>query len=1211
MILTVVLTATGCNTGGATAGSTNGGVSGGGAPGNGPAPGPGALAAISGTVTSSSSSSSSGLVRLANVYTGAALAVSSSALDANTCGSGTYAAAAVGGGGSALASGSFANGEFAIAAVPVTQELIVTFLCQDGATQRCLAKAGDQGLLCDAVADAVLAAFESALGKGITDPSFKNKPISKVASSIVEAAQNESTATDSFRLAIDTCAAAGGGNPMCYRAAINGSIFSGAFRLMQSMAQGWNVEGIFNLVADVMGYDIDIDNLIYSDFGTKLDASLSTDFVAQARAFVSHVVVSDGYAVKLECSMHYSKYHAGGRLKYPPAVVTSGGVTQPTCRNDAALALNGFTPAQIAAIYAVLDGGAYRQVKLGTVDCVSGGGGNWDQPGYFCVDPPSLAFVSKFKEANRNDPTGANRPTDDNQRSISLIEVFPELFVGMNEMLTGDFNIANACAVNVPDGPPDVAPSQLCQSWFSSWLASQRKNFAGLLGLYLYLKDASASGNGLFSLDDIHKIFANGGFLDSRLIAWGPGLGGRQLSNGYYVSPVLARDGAGFSVQDVFRWNFNLPAAQAEADALVNAALAASSISYDDTFKMFENIPTSQQIHDYVFGSSHHEEWNPFGSKYFYAAAVGSSNEPILCRMFTAASGLAVEKELDSTVRIDCAGSFAADDSIYPYVLQERGWMGDDRGRIYALADRKSGQTIRPGDNEVILEQIHPGNPAGECNSVDVANSVVTARLRYGWGNDAREDAVKAYCLNMSDFTVSNRLAFYWGGNLEISQSDGFGNSWKWQVGQVGRVDTAGANPTDIAPVCYFAPSGNLAFDPQTKFASSGGDGLTGGAVVEADGKLSSAGVGQWAAKLAPCSSSYSGMTRYYLVQLGSRSSGALRSDLRAYLIGGASGSEQLQFRSWGEGVSSWEDQFVYLEAATIEALLAGGEPNLVPRVAPAFPPTYTMNVKLLNQKHDAKFDPYCDDVGGPDGIPNGKCDCYVKGTTTFKDPNTCTLEDDAAEPTLSQLPYSPGQPNTVAFQALFARLGGQAGEDLHYVDDANTVEFTGSYLQSNQLWMNTDDVFQCALKAPGDAGYKKPLYVRWDGFWKGHEGCPTAGGQLTGGPIRLINPQPMRNAYDIERPNTVIKLANYATKTVGQGVRVGRTDKVFSFDEALALIALRYRMPPSGVAIRDGAQPAVGLYPVFESVDSGDNAKRDPVSAVLRALTRPEELAP
>jgi len=125
--------------------------------------------------------------------------------EVNSCDSGTYSGAYVGGGGTEVVSGTFQNGEFTIPQVETKKELIITFHCHDTTTQRCLVKSGDEGIQCNPVADAVIAAFENGLGKTVFDSSFVDKSIAKVGSAIVEAAQNDSTAADAFNAAIAAC----------------------------------------------------------------------------------------------------------------------------------------------------------------------------------------------------------------------------------------------------------------------------------------------------------------------------------------------------------------------------------------------------------------------------------------------------------------------------------------------------------------------------------------------------------------------------------------------------------------------------------------------------------------------------------------------------------------------------------------------------------------------------------------------------------------------------------------------------------------------------------------------------------------------------------------------------------------------------------------------------------------------------------------------
>lgn len=1159
-------------------------------------------------------------------------------LDADTCTSGSYEAFTVGGGIAVVASGAFDSGLFQIDAVPVQEEMIIRFSCSDGEMLRCLAKSGDNGIICNTVADAVLGAFESALNQKITDPVFKGAALSKVAASIVEAAQNDSTATEVFKADVLGCRDVVNADE-CYRSAIGASIFAGSFKMMQSMASGWSVEAIFNLVTDAVGFSIDVDNIIYSDFGTNLDRWLGTDFVAQTRQFVTHVIddqlngSGDAYVIKLECSLGYSKYHAGGNLKYSPVLKEIDGIEQPSCQNDAALALNGFNEVQRTAIYAaMMAGGGYQSVSLGKVDCDTPQG--WENPDYYCVYPPRLTITSKFKEANRNDLDGTHPDRNSNDRTLSMINVFPELFPSMLELIESPFNKAHLCAMEAPgnDGPPIVANTELCQNWFGAWVLSQKNNFSGLLGLYQYLKNAS---DARLSLDDIHRIFTGERFLNSRLVAWDNGYNGRPRSNGRWVSPVLASVGLDYQLQDIFRWDYDMPKDPDQVDSLLNAALLASQAPYRDTFRMFEKIPTSAEIRNFIFGSAHHEEWNPLGSKFFYGATVQDTGIPIFCRMIHKETGKAMEKELNENTEIDCLNAAELRDLgivlgvdangkidlpagfSYPYVLQERGWMGDDVGRIYALADRKTGQMTRAGDKEVLIQQMHPGNVGG-CKAADDADSVVTAYLKYGWGDGTREEAARAYCMDLSDFTLSTQIRFYWGGTVEINEHDGFGNSWKWQAGQIGQIDLASKRPTDVSPICYFAPDGNISIDSQTKFASSGvGVGEDSGAEIGKDGRISNLGEGEARAKIAPCSSSPGG-TKYYLVQLGSNSQSEDKANLRAYLIEAEGANSKLTFRNWSPELK-WEDVFVSLDAATMESVMNADTPGSKNRVAPERAPTYTQWAKMLNQKHSPKYDPYCDDVTGPDGVPNGRCDCYVAGTHTFKSPDQCTLEDDAAEPTISNAPYWTGDRNTAFFEELFRNLGGKSGEDLHYVDEAHQIEFNGEYFQKHQAWLNFDDTFQCAFKKKDENHYRKPNYVRWDGYWKNQDGCPNEDGDIlplnwgnegvTGGPIRLIKPMPMNNAYNVARPNTLLKLVGLATKSVGQGITISKTDKRFSFDEALALIALRNQLLPDVQVVDSHGAEVRGVSAHFESVQLNDDGNNDPTSAILRGLTRPEEL--
>jgi hypothetical protein len=82
------------------------------------------------------------------------------------------------------------------------------------------------------------------------------------------------------------------------------------------------------------------------------------------------------------------------------------------------------------------------------------------------------------------------------------------------------------------------------------------------------------------------------------------------------------------------------------------------------------------------------------------------------------------------------------------------------------------------------------------------------------------------------------------------------------------------------------------------------------------------------------------------------------------------------------------------------------------------------------------------------------------------------------------------------------------------------------------------------------------------------------------------------------------------ATKTVGQSVDLASNEKVFSFDEALALISLRSSLPMDfSVYSSDGATVVNGAHMRIQQVETQDN-HNDVGSAILRGLTHPAELA-
>lgn len=1165
----------------------------------------------------------------------------------DACATGSYDGALVGGGGASITSGSFSGGSFTVPGglIPVGKELVLTFACSSGTHQRCLAKPGDAGIACDPIADGVMAAFEAALGKTIFDPALDGKPISKIGAAIVQAAQNDTTSTQAFNAQIVACQSAANVGA-CDKDAIRSSPFAGAFELMRTMAEGWGVESLYTLMVDVFDLQVEIDPFLYSDFGTHMDQWLTTDFIAESRAFIAGVVADQlaggsRYLVQVQCQLQYSKKGSGGQFAYSPTMqVNAAAIAQPSCVNDAAFATNGLTSAQISALDAAIaleqtggggGGGQMIDLSLSQGGCINGPV-DWSSlpSDYFCVGTPSLQFASKFGETNRNDPEGSHGNDFYNKPRVSMISAFKELEQSMGAPALG---APAGCMSSTRDGPPAVNTADpACDSWFRTQVVQPNaKNFAGVLGLYLYLKNPApygAGANALLSLKQIHQLFVQDDYLSTRLTARGNGVSGVQIidappnSDPFLPALLLPTTSGGLLLADLFVWSPAKGMGPLTATtSQVAPILAAAVVPYMADFKMFENIPSASDIRDYVFRSGYHSDWNPTGSKLFYAATVKNTSIPIFCKMLDADSGKSTERPLDNHVQIRCldstqvagllppdaGGSMAMPDG-YPYTLQGFGFQGDGRGSVFALSDRRTGFTVQAANAPILLYQISAGNAAGECNAPALADTVITARLNLGWGDSTQNQATPVYCLDTTNLAQPGQLNLYYGGNLIITQMDPSGNTNQWQMPEVGVRDGA-SGTTTLLPLCLFASQGTF---------TTSTDGKTSSGLATIDGTGAITGLG--GAVVDACTATHASLTVKYNVVMGAGIQTSDRTQLKARLVGDQSqGFRMLQWQTcqdlqcWNDPNVNWDAMNVSIGPAVMEASLGGGR-----KVAPAAASSWVMSVNLLNQKWQAKFDPYCDDLDSA-----GFCKCFNPGTTTPKaDQSSCSLEDDSAYPTMSQPPYFAQGPQAAAFASLFQQLGAKSGAQLATIVNGSgvTVPFDGNYIQQNQLWMDWNQAFKCQYKATGETSYRTPS--QFDNMHPSslhHGGCSDSTGAIAatascdqngcatgGGPVRLVNPRPMNNAYAISRPNTIIKMINYATKSTGQGVALDASAQVFTLDEALALVALRYAMPQLGskIYLSDGTTQVRGALPLFEQVRSSHDGKElDLASAVLRAI--------
>lgn len=1186
------------------------------------------------------------------------------ALDvADPCSSGSFTGYIVGGGGATVATGSVSNGTFELPSIPEGREMILTFTCTDSSTQRCLAKSGDAGIKCNPVADAVLGAFEEASGKALSDSAFQGKSIAKLGAAIVQAAQNDGTATEAFNNQINSCktdSASAAAAKQCYLEAIQASPFAGVFKLMQTMVSGWTVPDLFILMADMFGARLEIDSFVYSRMMTEMDTWLGTNFVSETRNFVQALVNegaanTNNYVVKIECLLSYSKFRGGGVIRYPPVMSApdANGVQRPTCINHTAWAANGISAGAYAAIENNLTQGLWDLVDAtNSVGHCSSWSDAGNTPGAFCVGGANMTITPKVVEPNRNDPLGERESDFWSAPRVGLVEVFPGFMyeIQANPLVLGTAPGGGPCMDLSGHGPPEVVTGGTCLSSLQSYFSSHKHYFAGMLGLYLFLKSGTASD---LSLNDLHKLFTKGltstaggttvatGYNAKITLPWSQEYCGTQLSDGsqQFVMPVVVVDEVtnALSVASGFSCS-NGGMAAPKTEIAYKALLAQSNPPYSSTFQMFEQIPTSTQINSFIFGAGYHTEWNPTGNKTYWAASLGTSNKPIFCKMTDAVTGKARESRLDNSTLISCIsdqGLVSTPDPItksvsipkgYPYTLVNYGFQGDSKGALFALADAKTGYQVMIDGNPILVYQVRSGNGAGSCHPTDIYSGapVQKVKLNFGWGDQTQSSATNVYCFDFAAFQASSSIMLYFGGPISDSS---FTSPWKPTM--VGSLDNATPNNTDILPICYFAYKSGpslVSRDVSTGVESVGADIASDGVITKALMDATGTGSGTARDLIAKCSESYPNHNKYYLIQAGSSWQSTVRADLKAHLIYSVGNPSMLQFKPWDSSVTNWNDLLVSISVSEVEKALNNGSDCSVTVgtktcAAPQSAAAPIMNVQLANQKWNAKFDPFCDDLD-----KDGFCDCKDASTGAAKSPGTCSLLDDAAEPTLSQPPFWSGSPNSADLKSLFEQMGGKAGSELATIEDSTmgTMPFDFAYLGSKQLWFDINSAFACQFKVSGETTYRNPTQIDWNGFGSLHHGgCPASEGgtiqDLTygmgsitggGGPIRMVKLVAANNAYSINRPNTLVKLINYATKSVGQGVAVDPNAKVFSFDEALALVALRLTLPfQSGdtpVYAPGSTTQRAKVNPVFSQVQLGGggmNPDLDLVSAILAAI--------
>ena len=1161
----------------------------------------------------------------------------------DSCASATCSTIILGGGGAPGPTCSVSNGSFTLSEVPKGRQLIATFNC-GGTKQSCIVMSGDSGVTCNPVADGVLQAFLGAMNKSsLSDTSFRNSNIAQMAHAIQQAALNTSTAASSFQNAVSACQS--DADPKtCNLNAIKNSSFAGPFTLMQTMVKGWDASAIFTFVTDVLGYTVEIDDFTFSDFGTRMEQILGTDFMTKARAFINALLDdqaagTNNYVVKAVCKVTYSKYQSFGTLYYNPRrVANDDGIIAPICTdpNDGTgtFSLNGYSSAEITQINtAVTSSSSNEWINLtdptdSTHSCNSY---NPNDTLFRCVSVPKLIITSKTVEPNRNDPKGTHNNNFVSDQRISMVDVTSTVNNALQspnppDPHTGPGN--SVCLTMVQHRGPILANSSSCHAWFASLMAPFKKDFLGIMGLYMALKNGTF-GSAKLSLNDIYKIFSDDTFLSNRLLFQGENMGAFQtysvqVSGGRFLPPILKDTGNNVCTLDP---DFTTNGINVSATVAYNSYFAPTrsplGINYEDTFKMFETIPTASGIHDFIFKSAYHLDYNPTGSSTYNAmgSANGAQPNPIFCKM-TDASGNAIEVDMATqpdNVQISCAAKtelsgVSVDGSgnitvpanfAYPYTLAQWGFQGDSKGGIFVLVDWKTGVTIQPNRTNQFIYQAHNGNAVckiGDSNN----NKVVKTKLTMGIGNTTTDQYIAAYCMNLSAYTSVSYDYFYYGGNVELPRNDANCNGCTWYGSIVGGYNSNISGSFSTPPVCLWTNS--LSTD------SSGVTTATGGVTMNGAGVLTSlGGGGEVIVDYCSNASAHSSKTEYLLLTVGAPASGATDASILSQLVRSSSGtpttgSQPLVYSSTAE---SWVRVAGDVLSAQFAVTNGAGS-----RVAPVSAPANLQFISLANRAWQTKFDPYCDSQSG------GVCHCLDGDTGTPKSGDHCTLEDSPTDPTISQPAYyASNSAGAAILGKFFTTFGGANLSTITCGAVASTSGIGGSCnsgpgglgwgnlpstLSGNNGGINWSMAIRCRYKAAGETTYRHSSMLNND--WStDQQGCPldssTAPGSITSGPVTLINPVPMNNAYAILQPDAAAKLANYFTRDTGQGVPIDANAKVFAFDTALALLTLRGRIPQTGISVTSGSTTLRGTFGVYQTVDSplkSQDTHTDPVSSVL-----------
>ena len=1109
---------------------------------------------ISGSVTSSVVSSSASIS--GNISPSASIG-KQYATSSTSCDYSDFEAHMIGGTGTAISKGRVTGGSFQ-ASVDSDHEVVLKFDCGI----RCFGKAGSTDLVCDAIADAVVGALEGELNESVeTSSLFKGLSIAKIAEGIVETLKLMS-ALDPTNNIIEnlTAAAAVGGETgrtqmkeIIMQSTV-GTLFTSLATLAvekktenQALAEGltlaeakkraaaaaWSIEKVVKMLVGigmevVVEFDGDMD--MYSDLMTQIDDMADTNFMAQLKTYVL-VLYDKLYGANPETSdvtlvcVARKESNSGPeeKITYPPYKVGN----QLTCMHAASPSDTdemGITTSNGTQL--TTDFRAEAKIKLST------------------------------NEANRNDPTGTR---ENNYGGIHEIQVhFVDIFSEFDDAVQPGGVCSDHMTVG-PNGPTDIGPGFIACAKANGL----DKYFSGLIGIYKFMRNVDLRGS-KFSLNNIYQAMVGVNYTGLRMQAnfWQIGApqywlevdtGGDWNSwvSAYQLLDTGATDTNG---RHIFRAECaknisgaidlctgetpksgTLPATETAIENLYNHYTP----SYAAVLETFENIPSMTEIKASIFKDAHHEPYNVAGPKNFDVKGIYTTglntwegDTPILCKINdpNAAGEFAVGT---SSISCEQADSVTWDSDGKPsnlttyrshYALQHRGGGSVDDGdkdSFYGLLNINNGTDYRINGREVRIRGIRAGHSASGNPTRD-GKTIYNVNKEFcdTWTDDS-DGSSQSHCWQERFAYVAVEFPTTW-----FKANYYFPFLWDIDIDNETRIwiavsdKTTSTDSSDDEAICLR--------DAGVPTANTNDDSEITGAVT-------------LGGNLIDCFDNSETEPFYYLEPVWSTSN---NSDDFKYKIIRSDGTPM-----WANTPN--QNTWPIVDFNDLELALPAGE-----KAGPGGTPEWVLNFDIANLGHDAKFDPYCDDQNN-----NGECDCSDEDGD-----GECTLADNSTEPTISEPPFWPGSNDAQNIKTIINSCGGKTDTELATCIKNTSLDFDTIYADWNRLFecQNSDRILLWIDLNMTDG---MPTYTT--GAANFGKGCGSTSDDW--GTVRLKNLKKRRNAYNIERPNKMLKLISSATATVGTGVSIGKNDKVFVFQEALAMALLRVTFPMRAVVTYNG----------------------------------------